>query len=214
MRIRTKVRTSSGSAAANLKHGDNLRLHRNTSPERRRSGRFRGPSFSAATGHGEQRNCCSDATGGPVRAGVARMLRTAGRSGSGVCPHARKTASARWWPSQIQFPLTEIFHVSVSDLKRGQRTPRVFTVRRAEEQDLPALQKYFAAPERVRDRFRRGDVCVMTLLGGEIGAAVWLAAGPASYYEDWDDLRCVSPFRPASPGASTARATSSAPGAA
>jgi hypothetical protein len=31
----------------------------------------------------------------------------------------------------------------------------------------------------------------MTLLGGEIGAAVWLAAGPARYCEDWNELRCV-----------------------
>ena len=121
---------------------------------------------------------------------LVRMLRTCGKARTAYAI-VRWATAVRWWPKRLQFMVTEVFNVSMSDLDRSQRIPRVFTVRRAEEKDLPALQKYFAAPERVRDRFRRGDVCVMTLAEGEICAAVWLAAGPADIREDWDDIRCV-----------------------
>jgi hypothetical protein len=52
------------------------------------------------------------------------------------------------------------------------------------------LSAYFGPDRPVEARIRRGDVCVLATRGGQIGAALWLAVGPAEYGEDVPDLGC------------------------
>jgi len=96
--------------------------------------------------------------------------------------------------TRLHFSIAEVFGASASELKSSQQIPSVFTVRRAEEQDLSGLESYFSNSQVVRDRLRRGDICLVALVSGQIGAAVWLALGPKKYYEDWSELRCVFRF--------------------
>jgi hypothetical protein len=106
----------------------------------------------------------------------------------------RKLLAAPWWRRRVRLSIVEVFNVLAGDLNSPQRIPRVFQVRRAEPDDSPALQDYFRDPPRVRGRLLRGDVCVMTVAKEEICAAVWLAPGPNSVREDWDDLQCAFSF--------------------
>ncbi len=92
---------------------------------------------------------------------------------------------------RINLRIADVFAASVSELKCYPRIPRAFSVRPAEETDVPALQAFFSKPQKVRDRMRRGDLCVILLADGEICAAEWVSPGPKAYQEDWDQLRCV-----------------------
>ena len=93
-----------------------------------------------------------------------------------------------------RFSVVEIFTASVAELRSGKRVPRSFVVREAVEEDAPALEAFFGDSRPIRERMRRGDVCVVTLSKDQIGAAVWLSLGPKDYREDWDDLRCILRF--------------------
>jgi len=91
----------------------------------------------------------------------------------------------------IKFCIVEVFSVPVSELRRGRRVPRAFVVRPASAEDLPALGEFFSGPERIRERFDRGDLCAITLAKDEICAAVWFALGPMDYREDFSELGCI-----------------------
>jgi len=140
----------------------------------------------------------SDKALAPARSAgrFGRLIRSARSRGPGYVFYrlARRVAEARYLRNCFKFCLVEIFSVPVSQLKCSRRIPRAFVVRKAEERDLPALGAYFSDPQRVRRRFERRDICVITLAGDEICAAVWLAIGPKDYREDWNDLGCVFHF--------------------
>jgi len=87
--------------------------------------------------------------------------------------------------------MVELYSAKTADLKCGGPMPRAFTVRKAEEKDLPMLADYFGSETRVRDRFERGDVCVMTTIRDQVCAAVWFTAGPTDYHEDWDSMQYI-----------------------
>lgn len=106
----------------------------------------------------------------------------------------RRLAYSRWLRNWVKFCVVEVFTVSVSELKSQQRVHRAFVVRKAEEGDWHDLESFFPDPQRVRDRLRRGDTCVIALAAEQICAAVWLALGPKDYREDWKDLRCIYRF--------------------
>lgn len=91
----------------------------------------------------------------------------------------------------IKFCVVEVFSVPVGELRRGRRVPRAFVVRPASAEDLPALGEFFSNPKRVRQRFDRGDLCMVTLAKNEICAAVWFALGPLDYREDFSELGCI-----------------------
>jgi hypothetical protein len=94
----------------------------------------------------------------------------------------------------VRLCVVEVWAAPVAELKRAGRVPRVFDVRRATSEDLPRLEAFFNCPERVRERLGRGDVCAVTLAGGEICAGVWLSAGPGEYLEDRESLGCSVRF--------------------
>ncbi len=100
----------------------------------------------------------------------------------------------RWTGRCFQLCVVEVFAVGTAELEANRRPPRAYVVRRAEEADLPALESYFDDAERVRKRFRRGNVCFVALAKDQIGAAVWVALGPGQYDEDWDELRSFVRF--------------------
>jgi hypothetical protein len=133
-------------------------------------------------------------TAGSDRVGkrLVKLIRFAHAHGAGRLPYAllRKLTSLRWCSQWFQFSLVEVFTISTAKLKTSKRIPRAFVVRRAQKEDLPALQEYSGSPELVRDRLRRGDACFVTLVNDQISAAVWLAPGPNWYDEDWKELRC------------------------
>jgi hypothetical protein len=105
---------------------------------------------------------------------------------------AQRVADRRWFRAWLTLCAVDVFAVRACDLRRSERLPRVFVVRRAREEDLPALASFSSrAVPPMTDRLRRGDECVMTLADGRICAAVWLAVGPADYPEDWDQLGCI-----------------------
>ena len=94
----------------------------------------------------------------------------------------------------LKFCVVEVFSVPVSELRIARRIPRAFAVRTASAEDLPALEMFFSDssdPQRIRERFGRGDTCVVTVAQDEICAAVWFALGPQYYPEDWNDLGCI-----------------------
>lgn len=107
---------------------------------------------------------------------------------------ASRLANERWWKRWFRFVVVEVYSAPVSELKHSRSVPRLFTVKRAKQEDLRALEAYFGDARRVGNRCRRGDVCAMTLSNGEVGAAVWFTAGPNDYREDWEALRCVVRF--------------------
>jgi len=97
--------------------------------------------------------------------------------------------SKRW----CRLFVVEVYRVSMGDLKRAARVPRVFTIRRTTRDDLPALEEYFEVSP-VVERYNRGDMCLATFAKDQIGAAVWFAVGPRGYGEDWDEMRCIARF--------------------
>jgi hypothetical protein len=127
---------------------------------------------------------------------LSRLLRFGRARGFARVPYAlaRKFTSWRWWPKSCRFSVVEVFAVSAAGLQTAKRVPRVFTVRQAAPEDLPALQEFLAAPQLARDRLERGDVCLVSLVDDRIAAAVWLALGPNQYHEDWEELRCIFSF--------------------
>ena len=74
------------------------------------------------------------------------------------------------------------------------RIPQSFQVRKADENDLPALATFHGNEQTIWDRLGRGDLCFMTLCQDRIGAAVWLALGPGECREDWAELQMVQRF--------------------
>ncbi|MBN2476446.1 MAG: hypothetical protein JXB62_17665 [Pirellulales bacterium] len=137
------------------------------------------------------RDNASTSAAGPSR--WTRLIRFARSHGKARALYRllRRLAETRVLRGWVRFFVTEVFRVPVSDVKRYRRIPRTFTVRKAGETDQPALESYFADSQRVRNRLRRQDLCVIAVSKGKIGAAVWLALGPKDYQEDWRDLRCV-----------------------
>jgi hypothetical protein len=93
----------------------------------------------------------------------------------------------------FRFRIAEVLTASVSELKSC-RTPSVFTVRQAQEQDVHALQSFYSKPQKVLERINRGDICIILLSRDKICAAEWLTLGTQEYREDWTDLRCVFRF--------------------
>jgi CelD/BcsL family acetyltransferase involved in cellulose biosynthesis len=91
----------------------------------------------------------------------------------------------------IRLQVSEVFVGLASDLKCRERLPKSFTVRLAEKQDLRALESFSSMPERVSGRWCRGDVCILCLVDGKIGAAQWLALGPKEFDDDRNALRCT-----------------------
>lgn len=85
----------------------------------------------------------------------------------------------------------DLCHVRLAESPAAVPHRSLFTVRLAQPADLPALSRYFGHRKRVDERLARGDLCVVAMGGNSIGAAVWLAVGPASMAEDWHDLRCT-----------------------
>ncbi len=124
-----------------------------------------------------------------------RLIRLARSRGLGRAVYrvANRVVNANWSKRWWRFAVVEIYHAPLGNLQRS-RVPRLFTIRTAQQEDLPALEAYFGDPQRVRDRWRRGDICAITFCGGEIGAAVWFAIGPNDYHEDWQSLRCIVRF--------------------
>ena len=64
-------------------------------------------------------------------------------------------------------------------------------IRKATVEDEPAIAAYFEDEYLVRERFRRGDTCMITLAKEKVCAAVWFCSGPNQYVEDWGALRSV-----------------------
>ena len=131
----------------------------------------------------------------PAANRFVRLIRLARSRGLGRAVYrvANRLIDADWSKRWCRFGVVEIFHAPLGDLRRS-GVPRLFTVRTAEQADLPALEAYYGDSQRVRSRWRRGDACVMTFCGSEIGAAVWFATGPNDYHEDWESLRCIVRF--------------------
>jgi hypothetical protein len=89
----------------------------------------------------------------------------------------------------LRFGVVEVYRAAVADLKQGGAIPRSFEVRRATAKDEPSVALYFEDASLVRERFRRGDTCVVTLAKGRVCAAVWFCTGPNQYGEDWSALK-------------------------
>ena len=111
-----------------------------------------------------------------VRRAASRVLRRA----------SEWRGCARW----LHYSLVEVYHAPVSRLKRSDRVPSIFTIRPVAADDMPAVEDYFEHG-RVHERFRRGDVCLTTLVKGEMGAGVWFAPGECVVRDDWQALRCA-----------------------
>jgi hypothetical protein len=99
---------------------------------------------------------------------------------------------SRFGRKWLRFAVAEVYHAPVAGLKRSARIPQAFAVRQAAAADAAALGAFFAKPAEVAARFLRGDACYVCEVGGQIAAAVWVAAGPKHYHEDWDEMRCVA----------------------
>ncbi|NQU20513.1 MAG: hypothetical protein HQ567_04465 [Candidatus Nealsonbacteria bacterium] len=123
---------------------------------------------------------------------LVRLARSRGL-GRAVFRVADRVVNANWWRRWWRLGVVEIYHAPLGDLRRS-RVPRIFNVRMTTQDDLPALEDYFGDPQRVRDRFRRGDACAVCFCGNRIGAAVWFTVGMNDYHEDWETLRCTVRF--------------------
>jgi hypothetical protein len=87
--------------------------------------------------------------------------------------------------------VVELLHVTLAEHKRFRRIPRTFQVRRARKDDVELLAPLFGDADRVHRRFDRGDVCLLAERDGQASAGVWLAVGPTTYDEDWQDSGCT-----------------------
>jgi hypothetical protein len=92
--------------------------------------------------------------------------------------------------SVLRWHLREIFVVRASEMKLPSRVPGNYQIRLARRSDESALSEYFGSADRIRERFDRGDFCLIACCREGIGAAVWFAPGPANYIDDWKDVRC------------------------
>jgi hypothetical protein len=122
-----------------------------------------------------------------------RLLRRARARGLWRTLYAlgRRVVQSRWCHSWWSLCAVDVLAVRVADLKRAERIPSAFEVRRAARQDTPALEGFCGPLAAIADRFDRGDRCVVTLADGRICAAVWLAVGPTRHDEDWGQLGCL-----------------------
>jgi len=93
----------------------------------------------------------------------------------------------RWF----RFAVVEVYSARLDELKQDGAIPRAFVVREALKEDEAGVEAYFDNARLVGNRFRRGAKCAITLAKGRPCAAVWFAAGPVEFHEDWDTLRCV-----------------------
>lgn len=92
--------------------------------------------------------------------------------------------------SVFSWHLRELFVVQAAEMKVPSRVPGNYQIRIANHDDEAALSEYFGSADRVRERLTRGDICLIAYCRNEIGAAVWFVPGPASYSDDWNDVRC------------------------
>lgn len=102
----------------------------------------------------------------------------------------RRLMSACYWQDGSPLTFSGLYSADVSQLRRTTGGRPRYVVRTAEYSDLPNLSAYFGPERSVDARLSRGDVCVLAVRSGQIGAAVWLAIGPAEYREDIPDLGC------------------------
>ena len=96
--------------------------------------------------------------------------------------------------SWVTLRISEVFRASVGDLKYYPQLAGRFEIRKARQDEMNALQSFFAKHSKVADRFSRQDVCIILVVDGRILAAEWLALGPNVFREDWTTLRCVFQF--------------------
>jgi hypothetical protein len=78
----------------------------------------------------------------------------------------------------------ELHHCLVTDLRYSNVAPTIYTVRLARKHDLEALIEFFSKPDVVRERWNRGDACLIALANDEICAATWWMLGPNTYDTD------------------------------
>jgi hypothetical protein len=107
---------------------------------------------------------------------VRRILRSASRS------------------DETPLIVSGLFSADLADLKTTKRGGRSLVVRPTDERDVPKLAAYFGPDRPIDARLRRGDICLATFSGEEIGAAVWFAFGPQTRDEDSKDLGCSLQF--------------------
>jgi hypothetical protein len=132
----------------------------------------------------------------PVLRGVAKLIRHARNYGLVRAGYSLSQAILRSRPFRqvLSFGAVEIYYREVDSWTPNTRIPRVFSVRLAAQEDLPELARYSDCERRVRDRFLRGDLCLLTTCKGNICAAVWFALGPNDYQEDGHELGCAFQF--------------------
>ena len=141
------------------------------------------------------KNTNSTSTLARTKQRLARLVRLARSHGisRAVFRLVLRLSEVRLWKRWCSLSVVEVYHVPVAELKRSGRVPRVFTIRKAQREDLPALEEYFEHSP-VGERYSRGDICLAAFAKDQIGAGVWFAVGPKGYSEDWQALRCVVRF--------------------
>jgi hypothetical protein len=128
----------------------------------------------------------------PLRHGVAKLMRHARSHGFVRAGYSLSQAVLRLPGLRrlLSFGTVEIYQRDVDGWAPKTRIPRMFDTRVAQEADLPELAQYVGCERRVRDRFQRGDRCLVTTSKGKLCAAVWFALGANDYQEDGPELGC------------------------
>lgn len=87
-----------------------------------------------------------------------------------------------------QLAIAELLTAPVVQLRRLERLPKSLQVQLASERDLPQLQRFVSAADRVITRLAEGDSCVIALCQEQVLATEWFKVGPAVYREDLASL--------------------------
>jgi len=104
-----------------------------------------------------------------------------------------RIANFRLWHRWFQISIVNIYSAPIAELKQSDKLPNLYEVRPAETNDLNELKElgeYCGDADRMKSRIKRGDMCMLNLCKGKIGAMMWYSIGPNEYKDDWAAVRC------------------------